>query len=57
MRIVYDNLVEFVEVRLRCERTREDSMCKYCPLYDRCDIDDNKNLRVMYCQIKKGRAG
>ena len=51
MKIVYDDLTEFAEVRLRCEFTRKKSMCKYCPLYDRCRIDENENLRTMCCEI------
>lgn len=51
MTIIYDDLPEFVEVRLRCENTRKKSMCKYCPFYDRCDVDDNENLHTMCCEI------
>ena len=51
MKIVYDDLTEFAEVRLRCEQTRNKSMCKYCPFYDRCQIDDSENLHTMCCDI------
>lgn len=54
MRIVYDDLAEFAEIRLRCENTRKKSMCKYCPFYDRCVIDDNECLHVMYGEIENG---
>lgn len=54
MRIVYDDLAEFAEVRLRCEYTRNKSMCKYCPFYDRCDVYDNENLHVMFGEVLKG---
>lgn len=54
MRIVYDDLAEFAEVRLRCENTREKLMCKYCPFYDRCAVDDNESLHTMCCEIAKG---
>jgi hypothetical protein len=56
MRIVYDNMAEFAEVRIRCENTRKKSMCKYCPFYDRCVVDENENLHVMCCEIEKGGA-
>lgn len=54
MRIVYDDLVEFAEVRIRCENTRKKSMCKYCPFYDGCKIDDSYNLSTMCGEIEKG---
>ena len=56
MRIVYDDLVEFVEVRLRCENTRKKSMCKYCPFYDRCNVYNGEWLHTMCCDIEKGGA-
>lgn len=52
MRIVYDDLAEFTEIRLRCENTRKKSMCKYCPFYDKCEIDNNENLHVMCGEIE-----
>lgn len=51
MKIVYDDLTEFAEVRLRCENTRHKSMCKYCPFYDRCLIDEDENLHTMCGEI------
>ena len=51
MRILYDDLAEFVEVRFRCHETRRKDMCKYCPFYDRCDICDVENLHTMCCDI------
>ncbi len=51
MEIIYDDLTEFAEVRLRCEFTRKKSMCKYCPFYDRCQIDENETLHTMCCEI------
>ena len=54
MKIVYDNLAEFAEIRLRCENTRKKLMCKYCPFYDRCAVDDNENLHTMFCEIDGG---
>lgn len=57
MKIIYDDLSEFAEVRLRCENTRKKSMCKYCPLYDRCEINDERYLRIMDCKIEKYEKG
>ena len=51
MKIVYDDLGEFAQVRLRCGATRRKSMCKYCPFYDRCQIEDEENLHTMCCDI------
>lgn len=53
MRIIYDDLPEFAEVRIRCENTRSKCMCKYCPFYDRCDTDDDKSVRVMCGEIER----
>ena len=52
MKIIYDDLGEFAEVRLRCENTRHKSMCKYCPFYDRCQIDENEDLTISDEKIK-----
>ena len=57
MRIIYDDLSEFAEVRIRCENTRKKSMCKYCPFYDRCEICDNDLLHVMCGEIKDMKGG
>lgn len=54
MRIIYDDLAEFAEVRLRCEHTRNKLMCKYCPFFNRCEVDDDENLIVMCGEIRKG---
>lgn len=51
MMIIYDDLTEFAEVRLRCENTRKKRMCKYCPFFDRCQILDDENLHTMCCDI------
>lgn len=53
MRIIYDNFSEFAEVRLRCENTRRKSMCKYCPFYGRCAIDNIKDLHTMCGEIER----
>ena len=52
MNIIYDDLPEFAEIRLRCENTRKKIMCKYCPFYDRCEIDYERYLRIMDCKIE-----
>lgn len=57
MKIIYDDLPEFIEVRLRCENTRKKSMCKYCPFYDRCEIVDDRCLHTMCCEIEGVRNG
>lgn len=57
MKIIYDDLPEFIEVRLRCENTRKKSMCKYCPFYARCEIDDDRCLHTMRCVIERVRNG
>ena len=55
MQIIYDDLVEFAEVRLRCENTRDSGKCEYCPFYDRCKMDDDESLHVMCCDIESMR--
>jgi hypothetical protein len=57
MKIVYDDLTEFTEVRLRCENTRKKSMCKYCPFYDRCEVCDDDSLHTMCCEIESMKGG
>lgn len=51
MKIIYDDLPEFAEVRLRCENTRKSFMCEYCPFYDRCQTDNNESLHTMCCEM------
>ena len=53
MKIIYDNLVEFSKIRIRCEQTRKEAMCSCCPFYDNCQIDDEVNLHIMHCEISK----
>ena len=57
MKIIYDDLAEFVEVRFRCHKTREKGKCEYCPFYDRCRIDDVENLHTMCCDILDMKEG
>ena len=54
MRIIYDDILEFAEVRVRCEHTRNKSMCKYCPFYDRCAVNEDEIPHVMFGEIEKG---
>ena len=56
MKIIYDDLVEFAQVRLRCETTRNKSMCQYCPFFDRCQVDDDENLHVVCGEIKRSKT-
>jgi hypothetical protein len=51
MKIIYDNLVEFSKFRIRCEQTRKEVMCSYCPFYDECQVDDETNLHIMHCEV------
>lgn len=57
MKITYDDIYEFAEVRLRCEATRKDGRCKYCPFFDRCSIDDVESLHTMCCDIQDAKGG
>lgn len=52
MKIKYDDLPEFAEVRLRCENTRKKEKCHYCPFYDRCLVNEDENLHVMCGEIE-----
>lgn len=57
MKIIYDDLSEFAEVRLRCENTRKNFMCEYCLFYDRCETDNDENLHSMCCEISTEKGG
>lgn len=57
MKIIYDDLPEFVEVRLRCEKTRQELRCEYCPFYDRCECGDERLLHTMCCEIERSHNG
>lgn len=57
MKIIYDDLPEFAEVRLRCEKTRKEAMCEYCPFYDRCECGDKMRLHTMCCEIEGSHNG
>lgn len=56
MKIIYDNLVEFSEIVLRCTNTAEKGMCKYCPFYDRCQIDDRQNRHIQCGELAKNKT-
>lgn len=51
MKIIYDDLLEFTEARLRCETTRESEKCEFCPFCDRCDSLNDENIHTMCCEI------
>ena len=53
MKIIYDDLDEFVEVVVRCDTTIKKGKCKYCPFYDRCDVIGNPC--IMQGKVKKRR--
>lgn len=57
MRIIYDNLVEFSEVAIRCHQTEIEDKCMYCPFYDRCKIDEVENRSIMCGTIEQQPKG
>lgn len=57
MRIIYDNLNEFAEIVIRCTDTVRKNKCQYCPLFDRCDVLDNENRRIMFGEIERSENG
>lgn len=56
MRIIYDDLVEFSEIVLRCTQTVKKGMCHYCPFFDRCQIDDRENRHIQCGEIEMKRS-
>jgi hypothetical protein len=44
MKIVYDDLEEFLVVSEHCKETAKAKECAKCPLYDICDFGDNNAL-------------
>lgn len=52
MRIVYDDVVEFSEVVIRCYRTAQKEKCIWCPFYNRCRIDDFGNRHILCAEIE-----
>lgn len=55
MKIVYDDLSEFAEILLRCNRTLLKNRCEFCPFYDRCQIDDKDNRHIMCGDIERNK--
>lgn len=53
LRIIYDDLIEFAEVRIRCEDTRRKDKCCYCPFYDRCEMNNPINLHIVCAELEK----
>ena len=51
MRIIYDDMVEFAEVVIRCEDTVRAGKCAYCPFFERCDGCDLANRHVVCGEI------
>lgn len=50
--ITYDDLFEFSQIVVKCRNTREKNKCEWCPFFDRCQIDDEKNLLIQFGEIK-----
>ncbi len=52
MFITYDDLYEFSQAVIRCNKTRDKGKCMWCPFFDRCQIDDEENLHIQCGEIK-----
>ena len=52
MRIVFDDLVEFAQVAIRCNETVEKEQCEFCPFYDRCELDDLDSRHVLCAELR-----
>ena len=48
MRITYDDMTEFAEVAIRCEKTVAKGKCMWCPFFDRC-LCDSLETRSVLC--------
>lgn len=57
MKIVYDDLVEFAEIVLRCSNTVKNGRCMWCPFFDRCEVDDFATRHVMHGEVEHPREG
>lgn len=54
MKIIYENLVEFAEVIIKCEDAFTSGSCIVCPLSSVCfknKVDDISERAVMRCEI------
>lgn len=52
MRIEYDDIFEVSQVVIRCNNTANKGMCKYCPFYDGCVVDEDENRAVLCGSVK-----
>ena len=52
MRIIYDDMVEFAEVVIRCEDMVRACKCTYCPFFERCDLSELGSRHVLCGEIK-----
>lgn len=57
MKIVYDDLVEFAEIVLRCSNTVKNGRCMWCPFFDRCEVDRLDSRHVTCGEIEHSREG
>lgn len=52
MRIIYDDLIEFAEVVIRCEKTADKGKCMWCPFYDSCQVCEFENRHILCAEIE-----
>ena len=52
MRVIYDDVVEFAEVAIRCEKTASKGKCVWCPFYDRCQVAEFENRHVLCATVE-----
>lgn len=51
MRVIYDDVVEFAKVAIRCEKTVSKGRCMWCPFYDYCHGYDFENRNILCAEI------
>ena len=56
MRIIYDDLAEFAEIVIRCEKTADKGKCMWCPFYDRCQVVDLDTRHVLCGEIERPKG-